>query len=751
MRKLMWITIGFGTACALGIYLLPMWLLLLLGAGTLVTGILLFGVTGRYPGWKRLQLICLGFLLAALWYCAFDAAVLSPIRELDSETVSATVRVTDYSYETDYGIAAEGEIDVNGRACRVKFYLNDTDNSLRPGDTVTGQFRMRYTGFGGAQDPTYHSADRIFLLAYPRGEHTCVADSGNHLRDVPAELRQYLLQSMEKLFPEDAAGFAKALLLGDTSGLSYETDTALTISGIRHIAAVSGLHVSILFSLIFFLTGRKEKLSLLLGVPVLLVFAAMAGFSASVTRACLMQGLMLLAMVLNKEYDPPTSLSFAVLVMLASNPVVISSVGFQLSVASVSGIFLFAGRITGWLLDENRLGKWKKKKYYGVLIKVSTSIGVSLGALVLTTPLTAWYFGNVSLASVLTNLLCLWMVTGVFCGIIASCVFGMLWLPLGRITAWCVAWIVRAVLGISGIIARFPLSAVYTQSVYIVVWLIFCYVLLAVFCISREKRPAVLLCCAVVSLCAALLASWTEPILDYYRVSALDVGQGQCVLLQSGGKSYMVDCGGDYDKNAADKAAATLLSQGVTRLDGLILTHYDGDHVGGAAYLLTRIPADVLVLPEGSGAKEFEQDILETFDGTMLRGDEDIEIAWNDASIRIFASFDHSSSNESSLCVLFHTEKCDILITGDRSITGEGYLLRTAQLPQLDALIIGHHGSGNSTGDALLAATRPTTAVISVGAGNNYGHPAQEVLERLNKYGCIIRRTDLEGTVILRG
>ena len=625
------------------------------------------------------------------------------------------------------------------------------DNSLRPGDTVTGEFRLRYTGFGGAEDPTHHSADRIFLLAYPKGDHTVQAANERQWRDGPAYLRQYLLVSLTQLFPANTVGFAKALLMGDTSELSYETDTALTVSGIRHVAAVSGLHVSILFSLIFFLTGKQGKLSVLIGLPVLVVFAAMAGFSPSVTRACLMQGLMLLSLLLHKEYDPPTSLAFAALVMLVANPVVVTSVGFQLSVASVAGIFLFAGKIAAWLLNDQRLGRWKKRKFYGILVKTATSVGVSLGALLLTTPLTAWYFGNVSLVGVLTNLLCLWMITGIFCGIIAACILGVVWLPLGKLFAWCVAWAVRLVLGISGVIGRFPLAAVYTESIYIVFWLIFCYILLTVFLLSREKRPVVLLCCAVVSLCVALLASWTEPLLGTYRVSVLDVGQGQCVLLQSGGKSYMVDCGGDYDENAADKAAATLLSQGVTRLDGLILTHYDRDHVGGAAYLLSRIPANLLVLPEGSGAAEFEGDILSSFAGTMLRGDEDLSISWEDTSIRIFASFDTKTSNESSLCVLFHTEKCDILITGDRSTVGEAFLLRSAQLPQLDALIVGHHGSGKSTGEELLAATRPVTAVISVGEGNSYNHPAQEVLERLAKYGCIIRRTDLEGNIILRG
>jgi competence protein ComEC len=276
-------------------------------------------------------------------------------------------------------------------------------------------------------------------------------------------------------------------------------------------------------------------------------------------------------------------------------------------------------------------------------------------------------------------------------------------------------------------------------------------VLLAVFLLARERQTLLLLGCAVVGLCIAMLASWSEPLLDNYRVTVLDVGKGQCVLLQSEGKTYMVDCGSDYSKNAANKAAATLLSQGVTKLDGLILTHYDEDHVGGAAMLLSRIPADLLVLPEGTGAEEFESDILAVCNGTVLRGDEDLRIAWGDAWIRIYASFDTETTNESSLCVLFHTEKCDILITGDRSMVGESFLLRTAALPQLDALVVGHHGSADSTGEALLAATRPAAAVISVGEGNRYGHPSREVLERLATYGCVIRRTDREGTIILRG
>ena len=750
MRKLMWFAIGFCAACVLGVYVFSVSLGFLFGLLMLAIAIALFCL--RRKNWVRIAaVLCVGMAAGLLWYQFYDAVKLSPIHAVDGEVRSITIQVSDYSFESDYGITADGTTEIEGKQCPVRFYLNQWE-PLSPGDRVTGEFRLRYTAPGAKENPTYHSGNGILLLAYPKGDHAVSPAQRFSSRYLPAHLRQALLNLITNIFPPDGAAFAKALLLGDTSGLDYETESDLSASGIRHVVAVSGLHVSILFSLIYLFSGKQRILTVILGIPVLFLFAAMAGFSPSIVRASLMQLLMLLALLFKKEYDPPTALSFAALVMLTVNPLTITSTGFQLSVASVAGIFLFCGRINNWLQDAKRLGKYKKNKPLSKLVNtISASVSVSLSALIMTTPLTACYFGCASLLSAITNLLCLWVVTIVFCGIIGACIFGAVWMPLGQCLAWLLTWLIKYILLIAKMLASVPVSAVYTESPYVIVWLLFLYVLLGVFLFSKQKRPAILCSCAVISLCVALLASWIEPLLDDYRVTVLDVGQGQCVLLQSGGKTYMVDCGGDYDADAADTAAAMLLSQGVNHLDGLILTHYDKDHVGAAGYLLYRIGADIVVLPEGKGADEWDSVLLKHHKGEVLRGDEDIQIQWENGTITVYSSWTTETSNESSLCVLFQTEKCAILITGDRSAVGEEVLLKTAVIPELDALVVGHHGASSSTGDALLEATKPKMAVISVGRDNAYRHPSQQTLDRLINHHCQIRRTDLEGTIIIRG
>lgn len=745
MRKLLWFAVGFALAAGLYSYVLPLnFYLLAAGLSAFLLAICLFCML-RFPKLRIGAMVSFAATVGFIWCFGFDTIYLAPLRNYDDQTVLLTITATDYSHTTDYGAVTEGRVELDGKAYTLLLY-HDQETLLSPGDQVAGEVNLRCTLAGGMQESQINRADRIFLTARAKGELEIQPCQQLPLRYYPSVMRYGILTAIRSRFPSDVAEFACALLLGETDGIDYETDTALKISGIRHVIAVSGLHVTILFSLVFVLTGNRKWITAILGIPVLFLFAAVAGFSPSITRACMMHTLMIVAMLLNKEYDPLTALSFAVVCMISINPFVIANVSLQLSVACMLGIILFSDKIKNFLMDKKRLGQFKgrAKKLAGLF---STSISVSLSSMILTTPLCVLYFGMVSLIGPLTNLLTLWIISFIFYGIMLVCVIGAFLPIVGTMIAWLVAWPIRYVLWIAKVMASVPLSAVYTQSVYIVCWLIFVYVLLLVFLLSKKKRPILLGCLATIALCFSLVASWTEPYLDDCRVTVLDVGQGQCVLLQSEGRSYLVDCGSDSDNYAADQAANLLLSQGITKLDGIFITHFDDDHVGGISNLLTRITVSQIYSPQ----VDEENESYDFGNTEVIAVDKKQLFTFGDAKITLIPSENASSGNESSLCILFQTKNCDTLITGDRTAAGERELVEQNEIPDIEVLIVGHHGSKTSTSRELLIKTKPEIAIISVGADNSYGHPAEEVLSRLRDFGCIIYRTDLLGTILYRG
>ena len=735
MRRIVYLALGFAAACGLSLYS-DRWEIRLIGTGL----VLLLGILAeRKPGAVRRFLVSLlGCALGFAWFGGYTAHYVHPISDLDGKTVECSIRVSDYSRETDYGSAVDGTIQVEGNTYRVMVYLKQV-REVKPGDIMNGLFRLRVTAQTGEDPSSYYQGKGVFLLAYQKDELRLSSEECA-LRDVPAIIRYRIQGILETYIPSDCVAFAKALLLGDTSQLPYRVDTDLKVSGIRHVVAVSGLHISVFFAIISTITFRKRFLTALVGMPLLILFAAVAGFTPSVTRACIMCGLMLVAQLLNKEYDGPSALSFAVLIMLAVNPYCIGSVSFQLSVASVAGIFLFAPGIREKLTAGL---KNKKGKQYGLLRKLAAGVSVTIGAQILTIPLCAYYFGVVSLVGVFTNLLVLWTVSLTFCLLVAVCVLALVCLPLAVIAGSVAGVLIRYVLTAAKIMAAFPWAAVYTVSPYVTIWLFFAYCLLLIYLVCRKMAGA-FTCCTILSLCLALTASWLEPCSSDVRFTVLDVGQGQCLIMQSGGRVYVVDCGGDSDTRPADAAAEALLSQGYSHIDGLILTHTDRDHAGGAENLLSRIRTDLLILPRQA------EKIVVPKDTQVVIAEQNLEITDGSGKISIFAPVFHGEENEMSLCVLFDTEKCDILITGDRNAFGERSLLRHADIPNVDVLIAGHHGSKYSSCQELLEATRPQIVCISVGADNSYGHPAQEVLDRLSSFGCTVYRTDQQGTITIR-
>ena len=262
------------------------------------------------------------------------------------------------------------------------------------------------------------------------------------------------------------------------------------------------------------------------------------------------------------------------------------------------------------------------------------------------------------------------------------------------------------------------------------------------------------MCCALVALCTAIVLTGHPLFAGDTSVTVLDVGQGQSVLLRSAGRLVLVDCGGDSPDNPGDIAADYIQSRGRSRLDALVLTHYHDDHANGVLQLLNRLEVETFLLPDVEPEHPLRQELLaqareRNIPVQFVRSDTILDLG-EDRRIVLYPPLDAvRSANEQGLSVLAQLGEVSLLVTGDMNARTEQMLLHYADLPDTDVLIAGHHGSDDSTSQALLEKIKPDVCIISVGAHNRYGHPGEKTLKRLADAGAQLYRTDRDGSVTL--
>lgn len=212
-----------------------------------------------------------------------------------------------------------------------------------------------------------------------------------------------------------------------------------------------------------------------------------------------------------------------------------------------------------------------------------------------------------------------------------------------------------------------------------------------------------------------------------------------------------MDCGGSGAEDPGDVAADYLQSLGRSQLDLLILTHYHSDHAGGVPQLFSRVKVKHILMPDVEPSSPLRLEILKLAkeygcDVTLLS--KDVTTDFGAASLTIFAPLGDGGANEEGLSLICTSGEFDALITGDMNAMVERMLVKYKSLPDIELLLVGHHGSRNSTSEELLLATTPEQAIISCGY-NTYGHPNEEILERLGAAGCELYRTDQMGSITL--
>ncbi len=739
MRKLAIFSVAFALAALLLCYAPPVSLLF---AALVSLVLLILGLFLRKN--VRTAAVCaaLGLGFGLLWCHAYTALVREPMVALIDAEQTVVVELCEYPSPTSTGKAKATVRFVEPRLYGKAVYYGDARLfDLVPGARIRTAGSCADAGFIRDEAVESFTSSGIFLFLYGGEEDEIEQESQSAFRYLPQRMARRLKTAINAVFPERTAPLMRALLTGDRSALSVRESSLLSEAGLFHITAVSGLHCGFLLLIVTRLfSALNRRLLGFIAIPILAFYALMTGASPSIIRACIMFALFLIAPLFYRESDGVTSLLFSLLLILLQNPYAAASVSLQLSYAAVGGLLFLTPRL------NRAIGKLKCPK---VCVFVLRSLSATAGALVFTTPLCAYYFGVVSLAAPLGNLLCLAATSVVFgLGLVAA-LMGILFPPLAALLAYIPHIGALYVLRAAELLVKLPHHALYFENPYLWPWIIYAYLLFgSCFLLKRGRfRYAVSAVCVAVSLACCITLHERSFTQNKANIVLVDVGQGQGIVLVSGKESAVIDCGSStYAKAAGNQTADILRNAGCRRLDRIFATHVDADHVNGIETLLARIEVGELVLP-----RSVENDLRRTSlvelahqNGTKVRFLFDEEKTFSVGALTLTAyAFDGEAAYLATL------EDFDFLTTGDMSRSVEKKLVKEYSLPDVELLVAGHHGSKSSTGSELLDAVTPEAGLVSVGA-NSYGHPTQEALYRMTDRDMTVYRTDYQGNIYIR-
>jgi len=596
---------------------------------------------------------------------------------------------------------------------------------------------------------------------------------------------------LNRCLPEPYAALANGMLLGIEAGIPDALYEQFNVTGTSHVIVISGSNVALIAGVLMALGqrlfGRRRALWPTLGG--IAAYAFLVGGDAAVLRAAAMGALFVVAAGLNRRSTALISLAVAAWVMTLVNPLTLWDVGFQLSSAATAGLILFSPRVTHFftrlwpalfgnkpltrMLAVGGVDLWGggRTLLQGLL---QDGFLVTIAANLTTLPLVLYYFGRLSLASLLTNLLIapaqglimLWGSGGVLLGVAGLNALAqlVLWVP------WlCLVWTVAMVQWS----AALPYAAV-SLSNYGLSQLALTYLLIAISTSARSWRrdlrhwltnrrpqwgaPWVIgpTTVGVLALLATLVwaVALTQPD-GRLHLYFLNIGQGDGILIQTpSGRQVLIDGGADPQRLQQELGAVMPFWD--RSLDLVLLTHPDSDHMGAQVTLPARLATDYAIETAVSRANPAADEWRAALTAHGVDQQIQQQDGWLDLGdgVALWSLWppaggvqDENADNENSLVTKLVYGDFSVLLTGDAGLPSETALLATPDLLAATVLKVGHHGSNGSSGAAFLTAVNPQIAVIQVGAANDYGHPHQEVLDRLA--GRLILRNDQQGRIHL--
>ncbi|MBR6729186.1 MAG: DNA internalization-related competence protein ComEC/Rec2, partial [Clostridia bacterium] len=578
------------------------------------------------------------------------------------------------------------------------------------------------------------------------------------------QLNRHCFRLLERRMPQEAAAVLQAMALGDTSGFTDDFRDNLKVSGLSHVTAVSGMHVSTLVSMLYILfsvLGQNRYKFIWLTGGVIIFFMLFTGASPSVVRAAIMGIMTLLAYIFFRREDKLTSLGVAAAVIVMLNPPAALHTGFLLSFAATLGLLLFAEPIQNGLLRlvrPLRHKAWLYKSFRAVF----ACCAVTLSAQIFIFPVSAYLFGTFSVYTFITNLPATVLAPFLLCGGLVTVLFELFvpWLallpagftyPFVKLFVWLVSFFGNRPSGLLTV-GSFSCFALYVYGLLV-------YAFARMLQRSWKQFAAVVLSVVILAACGLVYTGFRA---DTVRLTFINVGHADSSLLRlPGGVTVLIDGGGqpayagDYDIGT-EVLLPYLKRNGIRQIDYMLATHPHEDHIEGLYSLLGQIKTKCLVIPIGfcdlpageeltQKAKDYGVEIIEVSSGDRidLADESFLEVVSPDTNWLERAE----TENDRCLSVRFTFGSVRAFFAADLEKAAELYLkeVRPALL-SADILKVAHHGSDSSSHPAFLETVRPKYAYIPCGQ-NTFGHPADSVLAAFNAVGTQVYRADLDKDV----
>ena len=571
------------------------------------------------------------------------------------------------------------------------------------------------------------------------------------------QLRNHIKTALLNQVGEPYGGLAAGLLLGEKSGIQPELKEKFRRLGVIHILAVSGLHVGFvllfftIISKIFVFTPLNRFLFTAFG---LLFYLGITGGSISVQRAVTMAILYAYGKFRQKEISPWNIVGFTAFIFLIINPQQLFNLSFQLSFGAVAGILFLLHQYQELCTRVTLLSRLKQYKAFRYL---GDGIIVSMGAQLGTFLPIAYIFGEIPLWAFAANILIIPLAgCVVITGIISASIN-----PLSSIVSAIYAQAVWGELFLMDYITALLQKLPYPQfsvSTLTPLWLILIFMILIIYGTVGKPRYKIRFFAA--TLCLLNLLVWRENFQEEnFRVTFVDVGQGDACLIQDDHHIILIDAGNagfgrDYGKTVL---LPLLKHEGITTVDLAIMTHPHADHIGGFESIMEQIPLKELwdtphdfqsgiynrvkTGVENAAVHYHHPQPGDKFQlGYMI-----VTMLYPDSTI---AAMMHNVNN-ASMVVRIDYKDHSFLFMGDAEIHAERLITAMAHKLDVDIIKVGHHGSATSSIQSFIDVVSAEIAVISTGVNNRYGHPSQKIIQRWQMAGTEVYRTDQNGAVTI--